>query len=268
MIPPKYLYKYENFSAQALENLKNQSLYFASPRGFNDPYDCALHPSVKEPTDDEVQHVRNHYLAKSDLPPDVRRKFAEFSISGLRFMLMSQGQNVLDAAVQEFLQRRGVTCFSEKNNSLLMWAHYGGRYKGFCLEFRADAELFRTVRKVKYEQEMPQIDIVPIMCGGDEADEILNLYCTKALDWQYEQEWRCIHKQAGIAYSYPSNALTGVYIGPDANFASFEIIALIIANQNPSVKLWQGHRSKSEFQVDFELATYVPYLEAKRQGLL
>lgn len=265
---PLRLYKYEAFTAQALENLKNHSLYFASPSGFNDPYDCAVFPSVKEPSDAEVERIRTHYLGKNDLPEKARREFEHLGVAGLRVLLLRQGQNVLDQAVTDFLSKRGVTCFSERNDSLLMWGHYGGRFKGFCLEFQTDREPLIKARQVRYAEDMPQVDLIPLLCGDEDSDEILNLYCTKALDWQYEKEWRCIHNEARTIYTYPAEALTGVFIGPDAAFASFEILALIVMNQNPGVKLWQGQRSKSEFSVVFDQVTYTPHLEARRRGLL
>ena len=265
---PSRLYKYESFTAQALENLKNHSLYFASPSGFNDPYDCAVFPSVKEPNDAEVERIRKHYLAKDDLPNKTRIEFERLGLAGLRIMLLRQGQNVLDEAIKDFLSKRGVACFSERNDSLLMWGHYGGRFKGFCLEFQTDQEPLTKVHKVRYAEDMPQVDLIPLLCNDEESDVILDLYCTKALDWHYEKEWRCIHNQAGTIYTYPAKALTGLFMGPDAGFALFEIAALILMNQNPGVKLWQGRRNKSDFSVVFEDVTYTPHLDAKRRGLL
>jgi hypothetical protein len=266
---PSRLYKYESFTAQALENLKNHSVYFASPSGFNDPYDCAVSPSVKNPSDSDVQRIRTYYLAKVDLPDEVRNEFQRLDVAGLRLLLLRQGQSFLDEAVKDFLSRRGVTCFSERNDSLLMWGHYGGRFKGFCLEFRTEHAPLTKARRVRYAEEMPQVDLIPLLCTNEvESSEVLDLYCTKALDWHYEKEWRCIHDKAGTLYTYPAEALTGVFVGPDAAFASFEILALIVMNQNPEVQLWQGRRSKSDFSVKFELVTYTSHLEAKRLGLL
>ena len=33
------------------------------------------------------------------------------------------------------LYERGVCCFSEKKDDILMWSHYADGHKGFCLEF-------------------------------------------------------------------------------------------------------------------------------------
>jgi len=68
---PKKLYKYESVSVQSLVNLKSQTVYFAPPSGFNDPYDCALKAQVAEPTDSEIESLREVYLAK-DWPKEVK----------------------------------------------------------------------------------------------------------------------------------------------------------------------------------------------------
>lgn len=263
---PSHLYKYEPFTAQSLQNLKSQVLYFGSPLNFNDPYDCALSPRIREPSDAEVDKIRQHYLAKPELEESVRREFELATNSKLRVMLLRIGKNVLDQAITNFLAHRGVSCFSEKVGSLLMWSHYGDHCKGFCLEFDTSTAPFEKFRKVRYEQEMPEFDVVPMLCDED-FEPVLDLYCTKALDWAYEYEWRGIHDKAGTAFGYPSNTLTGVYLGPDMPFPAVEIVALILAGQNEQVQLWKGARSRSSFSVEFEPVTYTSFLEAKRRGL-
>ena len=234
---------------------------------FNDPYDCALSPSVRDPTDEDVERIRQNYLARPNLISKARRELATFGIQALRLSFLRAGQNVLDECIKQFLAGRGVSCFSESNDNLLMWSHYGGHGKGFCLEFKTEAEIFRKARKVQYSSAMPEIDIVPLICG-DGSEQILDLYCTKSTDWHYEREWRCIHKEAGTAFGYPDTALKAIYFGPDISFTSFEIIALILQGQNAHAKLMKGTCSKSDFSVLFEEVTYTPHLEAKKLGLL
>lgn len=268
MAVPLKLYRYESFSAQAIENLKNQVIYFGSPRAFNDPYDCALFPTVSVPSDDDVERIRAHYLAKEDMDAEVRRTFETTDIADLRVMLMRVGQNVADEQVKKFLDTKGVSCFAERPDNLLMWSHYADHHRGFCLEFRADLEPFSTKAwQVKYSSSMPQITLARLLCEQD-FEEVRDLYCTKAKEWAYEREWRCIHNQAGTPYTYAAETLVGVYMGPESSFTAFEIVALILASQNEHVQLWKGARSRSEFVVDFEPVTYTTHLEAKRRGLL
>jgi hypothetical protein len=148
-----------------------------------------------------------------------------------------------------------------------MWSHYGGRYKGFCLEFSTSAETFANIRKVRYAPTLPAIGAATILLG-DNFDPVLELFCTKSLAWSYEKEWRLMHAVAGTEYGYSAEVLTGVYFGPDIDRQLLEIVCLILAGQNEKVRLWRGTRSTTEFRVLFEEFTYTSYLEAKSKGLL
>lgn len=246
---------------QSLQNLKNQQVYFGSPLGFNDPYDCALSPSVRVPSDKDIEAIRQYYLTDDSVDTKNKNALRSSSTQKLRVDFLRSAQTVLDGTIEEFLKGRGITCFTESNNNLLMWSHYGGYGKGFCLEFDGRAELFQKARRVRYSATMPKLDLVQLLCG-DSSDQILDLYCTKGLDWRYEREWRCIHNVAGTPYGYPSSALTAIYLGPDIADSALEIIALILRGQNAHIRIMRGTRSRSEFSVYFNEITYTTHLEA------
>lgn len=50
---PPTLFKYEPFSLRAVQNLKQQAIYFGSPSGFNDPFDCAHRSEIEYKIDFE-----------------------------------------------------------------------------------------------------------------------------------------------------------------------------------------------------------------------
>lgn len=264
---PPYLYKYESLDSQSLENLKGQVLYFGSPLQFNDPYDCALFPNIRLPSDEEVEQIRRAFLEDTNTPNKQRTELLVASTDTLRQTFLHAGRSALEHIVADFLQMKGVTCFSECNDDLLMWSHYGGRYKGFCLEFSTAFSPFDKIKKVVYRKDLPTIDIAPLLVS-DNHDQVLELFHTKSDVWAYEAEWRGIHAEVGTSYVYPTECLTGVYFGPDISDESLEIICLILGGQNEKVKLWRGKRSATEFKVLFEQFTYTSHLDAKRRGLL
>lgn len=263
---PERLYKYESFNAQSLENLKAQSIYFGPPSGFNDPYDCATSPRIQRLGDNEVEAIKRRYEEDTSVPKSIRNAFKSISVDETRKLLMKSGQTVLEEHVEKFLHTRGVSCFSEVRDDLLMWSHYGGRYRGFCLEFDTSDALFEKALPVRYSTEVPQIDLVPIL-KNDDFDQVLTLFTTKSSSWSYEREWRVLHEQAGTLYTYPDRCLTGIYFGPEMKSAAIEIICLVLQGQNSSVRFWRGKRSKSAFKVDFEEFTYTSFLQAKSLGL-
>lgn len=265
MFPPR-LYKYEPFTTRSLENLKAQSIFFGPPSGFNDPYDCAFVPNIRRPTDEEVQTIRAAYLGDAATPPTIRAQFEATATNELREILLRSARSALETSVKNFLARRGVTCFSERCDDLLMWSHYAGRYQGFCLEFDPTKANFGRVKKVTYSNEVPVLDLVPLL-ASDNYEQVLSLFTTKAEAWRYEAEWRAVHAEAGTLYCYPADCLTGVYFGPDISEHALEIVCLILQGQNDTVRFWRGRRSSTTFKVDFESFTYMSHIEVKRSGL-
>jgi len=263
---PHRLYKYEPFTTRSLENLKAQSIYFGPPSGFNDPYDCAFLPNIRTPTEEEVEAIRAAYLNDTTIPPALHDQFERTPTDQLCELLLRAARSALETSVQKFLSQRGVTCFSEHCDDLLMWSHYGGRYKGFCLEFDPAKANFGELKKVVYSSELPLFDLHPLLLN-DNYDQVLSMFTTKAKAWQYEAEWRAVHSKAGTLYGYPSECLTGVYFGPDITDQALEIVCLILTGQNETVRFWRGRRSTTAFKVEFESFTYMSYLEAKKAGL-
>lgn len=267
MTKPKIIYKYQNFNSDTLRNLKAQSLYFSSPIKFNDPYDCAISPGVKELSDSEVNNIREAYIKKADVPQQVKDQFLSANNHNLRLLLNKIAEDFTANHRDEFLKNKGVTCFSEKNDDLLMWSQYGGNYKGFCLAFSTEFEPFISkMRKVEYRANMPEIDLASVLLE-DDYDPFIQLYCIKSSSWSYEKEWRCLHEVAGTLFTYETEALKAVYFGPDIEFTSLEIICLILRGQNENVEFWQGTRSTNKFEVNFTKFDYTSYLEAKKLGL-
>lgn len=265
---PPMIYKYDSFNVRSLLNLKAQSLYFGSPRNFNDPYDCAITPTVSDPSADEVELIRKHYVNDKATPDSVREQFRAMPFDELKQLLISAAKKGLADVREKFLDTKGVTCFSELNDDLLMWGHYGGQYKGFCLEFATSNEPFTKLRQVQYVDVVPQVDIADCIVNKNYDKLLDDLYCTKSNFWKYEKEWRAIHSEAGTLFGYGADALKAVYFGPDIERQALEIVCLILQGQSPDVQFFRGKRSETEFKVEFSKYTYTCYVEAKRQGLV
>ncbi|WP_417549099.1 DUF2971 domain-containing protein [Methylophaga sp.] len=263
---PQRLYKYEPLTIQTLLNLKSQVLYFGPPANFNDPYDCAIRANVREPTIEEVEEFRSKYSRIEEFPDTTRHALKSANANELRAWLKKIGQESMNLIAEKNIRTRGVTCFSELNDELLMWSHYADKYKGICLEFDTQYEPFSKARKVRYCQTMPSLSITDALLNNN-YEQILDLYCTKSSSWGYEKEWRCIHKEAGTKWVYESQALTGVYFGPAVDLDALEIVCLILQGQNHSASFFRGKRSDERFVIDFEQFDYIPYLIAKDSGL-
>jgi hypothetical protein len=260
---PETVFKYEPASMQSIQNLKHQAIYFASPTLFNDPFDCTITAAIEEPTDDEIETLRQHYVRKERVPHAIRDALREQSSDGLRSQFLNSFKQVIGTSIAEFLKHNGVSCFAERKENLLMWSHYAARYHGFCLEFRTRSEPFTKLRPVKYVDSIPQINLTNFILN-DQYDVISGLYCTKWKGWEYEQEWRVIHKTAGTLFTYQADALKAIYFGPKMDGATKEILCLIIKGQNPNVELWNVCFVTDQFELVFEKFDYTSFEEGRR----
>lgn len=265
---PEIVFKYEAFTLRAIKNLKRQSVYFGSPKNFNDPYDSALCANVRDLTVDELPEALDALMNDSETPEQIKNILPHLPPAQQIEQLTAGIRNAVHNAREDYLNTRGVTCFSECNDNLLMWSHYGGHHRGFCLEFRTDREPFscERLRQVKYSTSIPEIDPIRFLTSTD-FEQIMELLCTKSADWAYEREWRAIHRDAGTVYTYEPDALKAIYFGPEIENQDRDMICLILNGQNPDVELYRGFRSESEFRVEFEKFHYTSLANARRMGI-
>ena len=121
------------------------------------------------------------------------------TVKARRFIIAKQKVSLLWKNIQNSLiktkkskllqQSVFVSCFSEKNDSMLMWSHYGDEHKGICLGY----DLRTLIQKhdflpVIYSNRMPQDKSV----SNENESALLKYILTKGECWSYEHEWRII----------------------------------------------------------------------------
>ena len=124
-----------------------------------------------------------------------------------------------------------MSCFSERNDNVLMWSHYANSHEGFCVEydlkrikndpFQILNHLFpviyrreRTIAKdidslIESHEDLNKAIAEHYVYDGKELlDDILPISLIKGLDWQYEQEWRIIYSKKQM-YDFDEEQLYG-----------------------------------------------------------
>ena len=263
---PRTIFKYHSLSMQSIMNLKRHVVYFGSPSSFNDPFDCALFPRFSELTEIEANAVCAKMISAPGFPEEKRTELLAMPQAEWMEMIKRFTASGVADSIVAFNQHRGVTCFSECNDNMLMWSHYGGQHRGFCLEFKTQYEPFSKLRQVRYSQEMPELDLRMMLIERDFDPLIEELFCTKSIDWAYEREWRAMHVEASKEYTYTGDALSAVYFGAKMTKQEIDTVALIVSVQDPGVKMYQGRKSESAFRIEFDEVKYTTIDEARRQG--
>jgi hypothetical protein len=252
---PQRLYKYQPFNAQTLENLMQASVWFSAPINLNDPYDCDLAGiDTAKLTDADFQlalnYIRPHMTPEEEAqmcPDDViTPKFRETLIKHL--------EGVFEEQREVRRQHRGIACFSEHSDDIVMWSHYANGHRGFCLEFDTQIKPFSTAKPVNYDDRFPSVPIRLLFtdhaAGHDEDDTDLLLEAfvlTKATCWTYEHEWRAMHMEASKRFGYGPHGLTGLYLGAAMPDAQREILFRVM--HGTPVTFYVMRRDKRGFRL-------------------
>lgn len=157
----------------------------------------------------------------------------EAAAEGLKIfltMMRDGAAPIRDTIYRIFNDNVGILSLSAIPDHTLMWAHYAERHTGLVLCFdeqhsffnrkRTENDEFYFLRKVRYD-DGPAGSLSSI--DGDA------LLVTKGTQWEYEQEWRMlvplrdatksltIDEDRIHLFEYPSDALTAVIVGAQAN---------------------------------------------------
>lgn len=110
-----------------------------------------------------------------------------------------------------------------------------------------------------YCDSVPSVNPVDVLDGKSTGPDILEVTLrTKFTCWQYEQEWRVIHGQAGTVYHYEFEALTGVYLGATMPDGQKDVIGRLLAGS--PVQLYEMERGAGGFTVEPKPVAYTPYV--------
>lgn len=146
---PAMLYQYRPAAAWAFGNLYRRVLYFNSPLNFNDPHDFRYPPSLRNMTDDHFAFFREAFNHDKD---------ARYRRGESKDEFAARVNEITAARFAKLREQVGLACFSQYNNHLAMWSHYGGRGAGFCLAFDTRGEgLFggANLAKMQYWDKLP-----------------------------------------------------------------------------------------------------------------
>ena len=90
----------------------------------------------------------------------------------------------------------GISCLSELDDSLLMWAHYANNHRGMCVEYELleiNRQLGFSPVPVIYSNERSILrSINQDTIDEDTMSALIESITSKSPEWSYEREWRII----------------------------------------------------------------------------
>lgn len=189
-----YLYKYT--SAQGAFNiLQDLTVKWSSPLVFNDPFDSQLNISYGDAG--YLNLIRQQIMDEFD------NNKTDNHLEDLVNKWFLKNEKDLEESKEKWMKYvKWIRIFSmtERNDDLLMWAHYAECHKGAVICFKT-GETFENPQKVSYSGNVPKIGLTVMDFAEDMSDTkktfdydnffFENLFM-KSDHWKYEKEWRCI----------------------------------------------------------------------------
>lgn len=225
--PNVQLYKYYSNIDYAEDAVTKERIHLEYPKDYNDIYD-----SVIKFGDDMLlsSHLiveswrllfkivctsEQHVVVEKILNDFDSKECVPFSKIIEQMQCSSITLNEIDEIKAKIIKSLGVkqsdsykiSCFTETNNSLLMWAYYADKYQGVCLEFDTNTDIppFSECRKVQYTRNY-------------KSAGVWDDYFIKSEQWSHEQEWRVVCKTDS---EYIHAKVTSIFLGPRANSETF-----------------------------------------------
>lgn len=267
-----------------LKMLVSGLIRFSPPQAFNDPFE--LKPNIKgfasTATVDEsiVKNTPNILRQEYDKLPQYFRNNLSYdgfvNLSTIRLadpiLGVRSGVEILTPVLRSALESRlqkitGILCLTEKEDNLLMWAHYAASHSGFVVEFDVANEYFKQddsikrtpmfLKKVEYFESRPAL-----LFSGLRAEDI---FLAKSRDWEYEQEWRMfaplehaqkierVGDEEIHLFEYPRNAVCRVILGCKASIKTETSVRSILDSESTlaHVELWRASIDLHDFKLNF-----------------
>lgn len=185
---PASIYKYCPDTQLHWDTIKSNQLWYSAPCNFNDVFDSVISIDDKSLMNDVLKLV----LGNRKIRPG-SKMWKEIHVR------MKQELRSLKDKLNELRNTTGISCFSECEDSLLMWAHYANNHQGFCMEYDLvdiSKELKFTAVPVIYSDSRVCWNSLKLENIEKEAKSLFICSLTsKSLDWSYEKEWRIIREQ-------------------------------------------------------------------------
>ena len=260
---PISIFKYREVNKNSLKNLEKDTVWLADPINFNDPYDCSHTVDVSSIQKQQSSEFFGKYMEDKgdnlnltdeqkaqleyskdpfnelidillvDEPQEKRESFK----SALTDVQSKMHEDLALANSKKIASSFKLCSFSERKDSMLMWAHYAGYHQGFCIEYDLENIPILDFRRrflypTIYSDEM--FDATEHLMKGVEDENFNNLHLSlaalvKAKDWEYEKEWRLIfdgglfENEQAYKICKPKMVCLGTKIKPDDQETLIEI---------------------------------------------
>lgn len=128
---PSSIYKYYKLNESFDKSRLYGNVFFSSPLGFNDPYDCGL--EIENNTNDLLKIKDKIWLERKLIEIGFHNTEVNEVIDGL----INNDIEIVHRVRNRQLEKIGILCLTEVPDNILMWAYYT-EHQGYCVEYDGD----------------------------------------------------------------------------------------------------------------------------------
>ena len=246
---PASLYKYYSDTKLNFETIKNNSMWYSAPCNFNDILDCNISIDDEKIFNNALNLFPNKRGVRTGSP--MWKKLKEE---------INRGLYMLETQFNELRNTTGISCFSEREDSLLMWAHYANNHRGICVEYNLlniNKELGFTAVPIIYSNDRTCFDSIESYGEKDIWEFFIESLTSKSMEWNYEKEWRIIRDQVACGSQWDVNKKGALLkmIRPDsiilgcATNLEFEKEIMRYCDDN-KIKLYKMKKDQYEYKLN------------------
>ena len=138
------------------------------------------------------------------------------------------------------------TCFLEKINSKLMWAHYAGGFSGIALEYQLDLNKY-DIRKIDYIG-VPSLSVenAKSVINGELLPQDIGVLKQKEKCWDYENEWRLYGNKTD---KYVTNIKPSAIVFGARDTKYYQLLEKLLLPHNINIKYMEPVNS-TEFSIN------------------
>jgi len=199
--PQRLAFKYRSGDEATLPRdllaLQESRFYAGTRHALNDPFEGRFDRSY---LDAQTEAIRTAMTAMNDR---VRGSFEDVSH--------------LIEEVLSFVEKCGIFSLSYNPLNELIWAHYGGSHKGFCIGYDLEKLIsfeptqFNCI-EVAYTDCEPSVEVGDLLLEESHFKMLQKILGTKSSPWSYEQEIRVVTTPPGL-HEHDFRAVKEVYFG-------------------------------------------------------
>ncbi len=245
---PNRVYKFREFNEFTYKIILDSELYFASPKKFNDPFDCNL-SYREEYSIDEIDEVYKNLENTKYTKEQLHSMYGSTSDKFVKsFMKLNE----------QLISSSGILSLSKSNNNITMWSHYARNHTGLVFELHVneDFDFFTGYSIVNYRKDYEKLSYTK-----DDETELYNSFITKYTDWKYEEEIRIIDFYKNGAKKKKKNVLKTIYFGYKSDETNIKkIIQLCQLNGFKHVQFKKAKLIPGKFALDFDEIDKSQYL--------